>query len=766
MATINGTSGNDSLPGTTGDDTINPLLGHDTVDGGAGVDTLNVDYSGLTGSSSNESFIDFYSNQFAGYFYSGNNLNSVHFVNIEKLNYEGDDGNNQLTITIAEAVADGVTLNGGGGSDKLFGRFDAGTIFTVSAAGTVTSNRGTFSNFETYDIQVGEGSTVTAGDGNDSIGGSLFGTGTASSIFDGGLGDDTLRGSVGDDTLIGSAGNDFIFGGLFPPPAGGNDHLYGGDGNDTLNGGSGNDFLDGGAGDDMLNGRGGNDTLDGGLGINTASYEFGNQAVTVTLLNPGVQQDTEGAGLDTLTNIQNLIGSSGSDRLTGDGGDNIIRGGANDFIFDNDGNFTLVGGNDTLAGGGGNDTVSYVDVDYPTASFPAVPLGVTVSLALTTAQVTGAAGIDTISGFENLTGSNFADKLTGSSADNILDGGAGADTMAGRNGDDVYIVDDEGDVVTEYDNQGAGGIDTVRSSVSYTLPVNVEKLTLTGSGPIDGTGNAHSNVIIGNGAANVIHGKDGADTLRAGGGDDTIDGGPGGDTASYFDAPAAVTVSLAIQGTGQDSGGDGLDTLISIENLNGSSFGDHLVGDGDANRLDGKDGNDTLAGGGGSDSLIGGDGDDLYIVNDAGAGITEYHHDGAGGVDTVQSSVSNTLSPNVEKLVLTGSAAIDGTGNGSANMITGNGGANSLDGKAGADRLTGGEGNDSFFFRVGQADGDTITDFDGNGTAAGDVLVFQGYGAGATATVGVDIITVSYSGGSDVIHLDTTGLDAADYSFM
>lgn len=74
-------------------------------------------------------------------------------------------------------------------------------------------------------------------------------------------------------------------------------------------------------------------------------------------------------------------------------------------------------------------------------------------------------------------------------------------------------------------------------------------------------------------------------------------------------------------------------------------------------------------------------------------------------------------------------------------------------------------GNDVFVFQAGQANGDTITDFLGNGAAAGDVMVFQGYGAGAFATVGAGIITISYGGGSDVIHLDTGGLDASDYSF-
>ncbi|TXQ54509.1 calcium-binding protein, partial [Escherichia coli] len=108
-----------------------------------------------------------------------------------------------------------------------------------------------------------------------------------------------------------------------------------------------------------------------------------------------------------------------------------------------------------------------------------------------------------------------------------LDGGAGNDTMIGGRGDDTYIVDSPGDTVVEDAGQGD---DTVRSSVTYTLPDNVENLILLGTGDIDGTGNALDNSIVGNDGDNRLDGGAGNDRLTARGGDDVLIGGAGDDT--------------------------------------------------------------------------------------------------------------------------------------------------------------------------------------------------------------------------------------------
>ena len=193
---------------------------------------------------------------------------------------------------------------------------------------------------------------------------------------------------------------------------------------------------------------------------------------------------------DTLIRIENLTGSGLNDTLEGDGANNVLNGGA------------------------GTDTVSYEHAGAAVA----------VSLATTAAQNTGGAGTDTLSLFENLMGSAFDDALTGSTAANvlmglagndILNGGSGADTLIGGAGNDTYVVDNTGDVVTENANEGT---DTVQASVTYTLAANVENLTLTGTGTINGTGNTLNNVIIGNSGNNILAGLAGADTLDGGAG--------------------------------------------------------------------------------------------------------------------------------------------------------------------------------------------------------------------------------------------------------
>ena len=157
----------------------------------------------------------------------------------------------------------------------------------------------------------------------------------------------TLTGTAGDDVLVAGSGNNVI---------------NAGDGNDVLSAGSGNNEMHGGAGNDLLYSGAGNDLLDGGTGSDTASYAHATAAVTVNLDLLGAQ-NTLGAGTDTLTGIENLLGSNFNDSLTGDANNNVINGGlGNDFLNGGAGDDLLIGGmgNNTLTGGAGADTFQWL----------------------------------------------------------------------------------------------------------------------------------------------------------------------------------------------------------------------------------------------------------------------------------------------------------------------------------------------------------------------------------------------------------------------
>jgi Ca2+-binding RTX toxin-like protein len=242
----------------------------------------------------------------------------------------------------------------------------------------------------------------------------------------------------------------------------------------------------------------------------------------------------------------------------------------------------------------------------------------------------------------------------------------------------------------------------VQASVGHTLSANVENLTLTGTGNINGTGNALGNVINGNSGNNVLSGLDGDDTINGLAGNDTLSGG---------------------------------------------------------------NGNDTLDGGTGADNMNGGLGNDLYIVDNAGDVAGEV----AGGIDTVQSSVTHTLSTNLENLTLTGAAAINGTGNAKANVTTGNSADNVLSGLAGNDTISsgggndlmaGGDGNDSFLFDQALVADNfcTISDFTvGSDKIVLDLSIFAAAGPGPGALAAAAF----FSGNAALDADDRIGYDSA-----
>jgi Ca2+-binding RTX toxin-like protein len=253
------------------------------------------------------------------------------------------------------------------------------------------------------------------------------------------------------------------------------------------------------------------------------------------------------------------------------------------------------------------------------------------------------------------------------------------DAFVGNSGNSTYIVDSIGDTINEGLN---GGIDTVRASVTYTLDDNIERLTLTGTNNINGTGNDLNNNITGNSGNNILSGKDGNDSLYGEAGNDTLIGG---------------------------------------------------------------DGNDNLFGGEGADALIGGNGNDIYFVENVGDTVTENLNE---GIDTVNSSVSFTLSDNVERLTLTGINNIDGTGNVLNNNLTGNSGNNILTGNGGNDYLYGLAGDDTL---IGGLGNDNLI-----GGAGNDIFRFNN----ANANEGIDRIQ-DFVVGNDKIEISASGFGNA-----
>ncbi|MCB4359610.1 M10 family metallopeptidase C-terminal domain-containing protein [Quatrionicoccus australiensis] len=282
---------------------------------------------------------------------------------------------------------------------------------------------------------------------------------------------------------------------------------------------------------------------------------------------------------------------------------------------------------------------------------------------------------------ENAVGGAGNDTLIGNAADNILNGGGGIDSMTGGLGHDTYVVDNLKDKVIELAGQGN---DTVISALSLSLGANLENLVLSGSANINATGSAVANSLLGNAGDNILNGLAGADIMA---------GGLGNDIYVVDNAQDIVIEQL----------GQGTDTVLSaisytltgnVENLalagTASINGAGNVLD---NTLSGNRGNNLLDGGAGNDIMAGGIGNDTYILDSTSDVVVELVGQ---GVDTVLSAFGQTLSANIENLTLTGTAAVNATGNALANTLTGNAANNLLDGGAGADTLIGGLGNDIF----------------------------------------------------------------------
>ena len=617
MAIIPGTNSGETLTGTNGDDTITALAGIDGLYGLAGTDSLD---GGLDGD----------------YLYGG----------------PGDD-----------------TMLGGAGDDHYY--VDSAGDQVVEQPGEGTDFVSTSVDFTLPDNVEHMYLTGT---------GDINGTGNALK--------NTIRDNAGINILAGGAGND--------------SYVVQNTGDQVIElANEGTDYVNSTAsftlganienlvlkGTSNINGTGNdlNNTLTGNTGINVLAGAAGSDHYFVqnsgdqVVEQPGEGTDFVHTSVDfTLPdNVEHMY-------LTGTGAINGTGNALRNTIRDN-------AGINILAGGAGID--SYVvqntgdqvieqasdkDADYVSSSAT-----FTLSANVEHLVLTGNADIDGTgnelnnhltgnSGNNVLNGGNGKDTLSGGGGDDEINGGNGKDTIDGQAGDDIlrggaeddtYTVDSAGDQVVEQPNQGTDqGTDIVYSSVTFTLDANVENLTLTGSGNINGTGNGLGNTIIGNAGSNVLTGGSGEDILDGGAGADTMDGGARDDSYKMENVADQV-VEQANQGTDIVYSSVTFTLGDNVENLT-------LTGNG-AITGTGNELNNILTGNSGNSKLIGGDGNDTYWVNNASVQVVEQANQ---GTDHVLSTVTFTLGDNVENLSLIGYNVIhDGTGNELDNTIYGEG---------------------------------------------------------------------------------------------
>ena len=564
-----GNQRNNQITGNSVANTLNGSGGADTMTGGDGNDTYIVDnvLDAVIETNALATQIDMVATAFS--YVLGGNLENLRLLGSANIDGTGNALNNVLYANAGNNILDGL-----GGSDTAsyadvslltigLNPLDFIPVITSGATAGVV-----------VDLNIA-GSQDTKGSGFDTllhienVTGSSFAdelTGNSSNnILDGGLGADLLAGGNGNDTFIvdgadvvveanGNAGGfDTVFSSVsyrlaanveYLELTGSNStHGIGNDLANQLTGNAGANFLDGRAGADKMSGRGGNDTY------------------VVDNLGDEVDEVTLGSGIDLVQAYINYVLASSIENLRLMG-QNALDGTGN--ILSNV--FWVNAGDNTVDGADGIDTLSY--------QFGANS-GVTVDLSLSGAQATGGSGTDTVTGFENLTGSDYADWLSGTDSVNVLDGAGGNDTVS-------------------YAGASAG----------VTVNLAEHKAILTGAlTGFDTVWNFEN--IFGSGFADILIGNLG---------DNIINGGGGVDTVSYQNVKldeGGVTVNLG-KTAAQDTLGSGFDTLLGIENLIGSQNDDILIGNAQRNELSGSNGNDVLQGRGGADRLSGGIGDDRF----------------------------------------------------------------------------------------------------------------------------------------------------------
>ncbi|HZS69960.1 MAG TPA: hypothetical protein VFA72_22865, partial [Burkholderiales bacterium] len=623
----------------------------------------------------------------------------------------GGDGNDTLDASVGFHGDDGAidTLDGGLGDD----------VYWVSSDGDIiVPDPGGIDTVRAHDTSWTLGAGLENLDLVDDRGAAYSGTGNELN--------NTILGATEGGPLSGLGGDDLLVARNTQNTTG----LSGGDGNDTLDGRGWHTIQFGDAGDDLLLSGGGDDTMTGGAGADTFRFTTAGDAVVSDFASGTDKLSFDGKAFTAIGASGNF--SAGDARFFAgtaahDADDRIIFDAATGNLwYDADGN-----------GGGAAVIVAHVTGNV---------------VATDIAVINGTAGqtINGTSGNDSLVGGAGNDTINGLGGNDTIDGGTGADSMVGGPGDDLYFVDNPGDIIVE---QNLEGFDEVRSTASsYTLSDWINNLTLL-SGAGNGTGNAIDNVITGNGAANGLSGGDGNDTLIGAGGNDTFSGGNGADAYVFNAAPGTANAGLITDFTSTTD-------VIRLDGRAMTAIGPSgTFASGDARFY-------AAAGANG-----GHDADDRVVYNIT-TGQLWYDADGSGSgaaqlIATLQGApalaatdiaVDNGSSapPPPPPGSIVGTAGNDTMpGTAGNDSMFGLGGNDVMAGGSGNDSIVGGAGNDTIY---GDSNNDWIEGGAGNDSLSGggdqDSYVFREYGAANADTVG------DFASAWDMLRFDGTAFGA------
>lgn len=828
---LDGGADNDRLLGGTGNDTLVGGIGNDTLDGGTGADILRggvgddvyfVDANDTieeqagtvalirpvsTGGSGTPTYVQDLMMASGIDEVRGEidiDLTSSRFLNVENVTVLGTAARRITGSAVANRIVGnnaGSTLAGGAGDDTYVVDGDKDVIVEVADGGidtVMSASDITLSAQVENAVSTGMHVRLTGS----SVSNDLTGD-RGNNTIDGGGGSDTLRGGAGDDTyVIDSLGDQVIefanegydilwVSGTFALADSSsveelrvNTNLGA-----AITGNVGTNLLIGAAGEDTLDGGGGSDTLRGGAGSDAYVIDSaddiiieeaiaGRDSVTVrNLTSYTVGENLENASLVTAGTLtgnavaNTLRALGGATTLNGlEGDDTLVGGAGNDTLQGGVGNDRLDGGAgvDRMEGGTGDDVYGVdnaadVIVESANAGRDRVDSSIDYVLGSTLEDLTlvGDAQV-------NATGNALNNTLTGNDRGNVIDGGAGADVMAGRGGDDMYVVDNAGDVVEERANDGF--YDYVETSINgYVLGSHVEQLSLANlSTVLTGTGNALDNELYGNQFNNVLNGMEGNDLIDGDAGNDVLNGG------EFFN-PWVRDADRLFGGAGNDTyivgrltayGEDVMfrgavvdeDTILDFDTTTGNVDTLRLLAPTDAQRTLWRHGNDLVithfrASQNPSDEL------GLQDEHYESVRLQDYFLGSQHQIEQIQYGTQAASS--LASIVAQGYTAVGTTGNdtlvGTAGQDTlkGDAGNDILDGGAGNDTLEGGAGNDTFRFERG----DGLDQISGavRGSTDVDTIALEGVAVAQAGSVRLtregSTLAIGFNNTSDVLRV-------------